>query len=42
MSEKLADTDIPREKGFVYFCATNDKGNLTINRAKAVRKKKEE
>lgn len=41
MAEKLADTDIPREKGFIYFLGTNDKGNLTINKAKAGRKAKE-
>jgi hypothetical protein len=42
MAEIVANTEIPREKGFVYFTGTDDKGYLTICRTKAGRKKKEE
>ena len=38
MSEIIANTELPRERGFVYFCGTDDKGNLTICKAKAGRK----
>ena len=41
MGEQIAETDIPREKGFVYYTSTDKKGNLTICRAKMGRKKKE-
>ena len=43
MSDKevVATTDIPREKGFIYFTGTDEKGNLTIVRTKAGRTKKE-
>lgn len=41
MSEVLANTDLPREKGYIYFCGTDEKGNLTVCRAKVGRKKKE-
>lgn len=34
-------TEIKREKGFIYYTATDSKGNLTIGKAKAGRKKKE-
>jgi len=40
VSETIATTDIKREKGFLYFVSTDDKGNLTINKAKAGRKPK--
>jgi len=42
MGEVIATTEIPREKGFVYYTATDEKGNITICRAKAGRKKKKE
>ena len=29
--EIIAETEIPREKGYLFVCGTNDKGNLTIN-----------
>lgn len=41
MSEVIVTTEIPREKGFIYFVGTDEKGNLTIGKAKAGRKKKE-
>ncbi len=40
MGEVIATTEIPREKGFVYYMGTDEKGLLTICRAKAGRKKK--
>ena len=30
MSEIIAETEIKREKGKLYFCGTDEKGNLTI------------
>jgi len=41
MSEVIATTEIPREKGFLYVTGTDDKGCLTIIRVKAGRKKRE-
>lgn len=41
MGELIATTEIKREKGFIYYTGTDEKGNLTINRSKAGRKKKE-
>ena len=43
MAEELAKTDIPREKGYLYFCGTDSDGNITVNRAEMARgrKKKE-
>ena len=26
----LLKTEIPREKGFLYFCSTDNKGNITL------------
>lgn len=40
--EVIATTDIKREKGFIYPTGTDSKGNLTILRIRAGRKKKEE
>jgi hypothetical protein len=42
MTEIIASTDIPREKGYLYVTGTNDKGCLTIIKVKAGRKKKDE
>jgi len=41
--ETLLTTEIPREKGYLYYVGTNGKGNLTICRSKMARgrKKKE-
>jgi len=40
MSEVILTTDLPREKGFIYFVGTDKKGNLTLCKAVAGRKKK--
>jgi len=37
MAEIIATTQIKREAGFLYFCGTDDKGNITLNRAKMAR-----
>jgi len=36
----ILKTDIKREKGFLYFCGTDEKGNLTIGRSEMARGKK--
>lgn len=41
MGEVIANTDIKKEKGFVYYVKPDEEGNLTICRAKAGRKKKD-
>ena len=41
MSEVILITNIPREKGFIYFLGTSEDGKLTINRTKAGRRPKE-
>lgn len=41
MAEIIAKTKIKREKGFIYYTATDEDGMITIGRAKAGRKKKE-
>ena len=41
MKEEIAKTDIPREKGFLYYLGTSEQGTLVIFRSKAGRKKKE-
>jgi hypothetical protein len=33
MNEIICTTDILREKGFIYFTGTDEKGNLTIMRS---------
>lgn len=38
--EKLIETDVKCEKGFVYFCKKDEKGNICVYRAKAGRPKK--
>lgn len=40
--EIIAVTEIKREKGFIYPTGTDEKGNLTIMKVTAGRKKKEE
>ena len=44
MGEVILKTDIPREKGWLYYTATDEHGNLTVCRAAMARggKKKEE
>lgn len=41
MSEIILTTEIPREKGYIYFCGTTADGKLTMNKAKAGRVAKE-
>lgn len=36
----LLKTEIPREKGFLYFCGTDNKGNITVCQAEMARGKK--
>ena len=39
MNKKLLlKTDIPREKGFLYYCSTSKEGNLTIYSVEMSRK----
>jgi hypothetical protein len=40
MGEIIATTELPREKGFIYYVGTDDKGNLMIVKSKAGRKPK--
>jgi len=42
MSETILETNIPREKGWLYFCGTNSKGDIIVCKAKMGRVKKEE
>lgn len=30
MGKTLLNTDIKRERGKLYYCATNDKGNIVV------------
>lgn len=38
--EVILKTEIPREKGFLYWVGSDDKGNLAILKTKAGRKSK--
>ena len=40
MSELIANTEIQREKGYIYFVKQDEKGFLGVWRAKAGRKKR--
>jgi hypothetical protein len=40
MSEVLANTDIKRESGKLYFCGTDENGNITVCSAVMGRAKK--
>ena len=41
MTKKLLlKTKIKREKGKLYFCGTDSKGNVTVNEAKMLRGRK--
>lgn len=33
MGKVILKTDIKRESGMLYYCATDDKGNITVNSA---------
>lgn len=37
MGETIGTTEIPREQGWLYYCGTDKKGNITICKAKMVR-----
>jgi hypothetical protein len=37
MGELIIETDIPREKGWLYYTGTDKKGNLTVCKAKMAR-----
>jgi hypothetical protein len=37
--ETILITEIPREKGYLYFCGTDEKGNLTIGKSEMARGK---
>lgn len=41
MGETILITQIKREKGWIYYTSTDEKGNLTICKAKAGKKKGE-
>jgi len=40
MKEVLMTTQIPREKGYLYYAGTDENGNLTLCRAEMARGKK--
>lgn len=44
MGEIILETDIPRDVEYLYYCGTDEKGNINVGRAKMSRggrKKKE-
>jgi len=40
MKEIIAKTDIKREKGYLYFTATDERGNITVCRTEMAHGKK--
>ena len=40
MGEVIIETDVPREKDYIYYCGTDKKGNITVCKAKMVRGRK--
>lgn len=40
--EIILKTDIPREKGYLYFCGTDEDGNICIGKSEMTRGKKKE
>ncbi len=40
MGEIILKTNIPREKGYLYYTATDSNGNLTVCKAKMARGRK--
>lgn len=40
MGEVIITTDIPREKGYIYYTGTDDNGNICVCKTKAGRRKK--
>jgi len=41
MKKLIAKTDIKRERGWIYYTGTDEKGNITIWKTEAGKKKKE-
>jgi len=37
--EMLLETEIPREKGYLYYTKTNEKGNITLWRVSTDKRK---
>ncbi len=37
MGETILITEIPREKGFLYYTSTDKKGNITVCKAEMAR-----
>lgn len=42
MAEVILKTNIKREEGYLYFCATDGNGNIVVCKAKMARGKKKE
>lgn len=40
MTETVFKTNVKREKGFLYFCGTDDEGNIVVCRTKMARGRK--
>lgn len=40
MGEVIVETDIKREKGYLYYCGTDKKGNITLCKAQMSRGRK--
>ena len=40
MGKVILKTDIKREKGFLYYCSSDDDGNITVCKAEMSRGKK--
>lgn len=40
MGETILKTNIPREKGWLYYTSTDEKGNVTVCRAQMARGRK--
>lgn len=40
MGEVIIETDVPREKGYLYYTGTNKKGFLTVCKAQMARGRK--
>lgn len=40
MGEVIIETDVPREKGFLYYTGTDKKGNITVCKTPMARGRK--
>jgi len=40
MKQEILKTNIPREKGWLYYCGTSEEGNITVCKSKMGRSKK--